>query len=125
MGWFPESYVERVTPSVAANSAAAATAAASAASPKLPLQSQLSNALEAAKMAGTKSAFTPTHSPNPANSEAQGHVRALQSTVHCWTLKLLHSETLKLFVSVLAGGGEPVGPGLVFLDSKNRQPSEL
>uniref|UniRef100_A0AAQ5YUP7 Intersectin 2b n=1 Tax=Amphiprion ocellaris TaxID=80972 RepID=A0AAQ5YUP7_AMPOC len=58
MGWFPESYVERVDRSDAANNTAAA-------SPKMPLQSQLSNALEAAKAAGTKSAFTPTHSPNP------------------------------------------------------------
>uniref|UniRef100_A0AAQ4RV12 Intersectin 2b n=1 Tax=Gasterosteus aculeatus aculeatus TaxID=481459 RepID=A0AAQ4RV12_GASAC len=58
MGWFPESYVERVAPSDAANSAAAVA-------PKGPLQSQLSNALEAVKAAGTKSAFTPTHSPNP------------------------------------------------------------
>nr|XP_040023668.1 intersectin-2b isoform X2 [Gasterosteus aculeatus aculeatus] len=65
MGWFPESYVERVAPSDAANSAAAVA-------PKGPLQSQLSNALEAVKAAGTKSAFTPTHSPNPAPAEAHG-----------------------------------------------------
>uniref|UniRef100_A0AAQ5ZHK3 Intersectin 2b n=1 Tax=Amphiprion ocellaris TaxID=80972 RepID=A0AAQ5ZHK3_AMPOC len=71
MGWFPESYVERVDRSDAANNTAAA-------SPKMPLQSQLSNALEAAKAAGTKSAFTPTHSPNPAPSETQGQVRPLQ-----------------------------------------------
>uniref|UniRef100_A0A8C5GVI1 Intersectin-2-like n=1 Tax=Gouania willdenowi TaxID=441366 RepID=A0A8C5GVI1_GOUWI len=40
MGWFPESYVERVTPSGAATTTAAPSPA------KLPLQSQLSNALE-------------------------------------------------------------------------------
>lgn len=69
MGWFPESYVERMTPSDTANNTAAAAA------PKLLLQSQLSSALEAAKTAGTKSAFTPTHSPHPAPSETQGQVR--------------------------------------------------
>lgn len=72
MGWFPESYVERVAPSDAANSAAAVA-------PKGPLQSQLSNALEAVKAAGTKSAFTPTHSPNPAPAEAHGQVSGLNS----------------------------------------------
>lgn len=72
MGWFPESYVERVAPSDAANNTAAAAAA-----PKAQLQSQLSNVLEAAKAAGTKSAFTPTHSPHPAPSETQGQVRRL------------------------------------------------
>uniref|UniRef100_A0A3Q1HYP9 Intersectin 2b n=1 Tax=Acanthochromis polyacanthus TaxID=80966 RepID=A0A3Q1HYP9_9TELE len=83
MGWFPESYVERVAPSVAANNTAAA-------SPKVPLQSQLSNALEAAKTAGTKSAFTPTHSPNPAPSETQGQqvVGNLLAQALCsWTAK--------------------------------------
>uniref|UniRef100_I3KKD0 Intersectin 2b n=1 Tax=Oreochromis niloticus TaxID=8128 RepID=I3KKD0_ORENI len=40
MGWFPESYVERVGPSNTANSTAPAPPA------KLPLQSQLSNALK-------------------------------------------------------------------------------
>lgn len=72
MGWFPESYVERVAPSDMANITAAAAA-------KVPLQSQLSSALEAAKAAGTKSAFTPTHSANPAPSETQGQVRGLHS----------------------------------------------
>ncbi|XP_008298692.1 intersectin-2b isoform X1 [Stegastes partitus] len=83
MGWFPESYVERVAPSDAANNTAAA-------SPKVPLQSQLSNALEAAKAAGTKSAFTPTHSPNPAPSETQGQqvVGNLLAQALCsWTAK--------------------------------------
>lgn len=74
MGWFPESYVERVAPSDTANNSNTVAAA-----PKLPLQSQLSNALEAAKVAGTKSAFTPTHSPNSAPSDTQGQVRGLQS----------------------------------------------
>ncbi len=67
MGWFPESYVERVAPSNTANNSAAA--------PKALLQSQLSSTLEAAKATGTKSAFTPTHSPHPAPSETQGQVR--------------------------------------------------
>uniref|UniRef100_A0A665V1D1 Intersectin 2b n=1 Tax=Echeneis naucrates TaxID=173247 RepID=A0A665V1D1_ECHNA len=65
MGWFPESYVERM-----------AASAAVTVTPKGPLQSQLSNTLEAAKAAGTKSAFTPTHSPNLASSETQGQVRS-------------------------------------------------
>lgn len=73
MGWFPESYVERAAPSAKANNTAAAA-------PKVPLQSQLSNALEAVKAAGTKSAFTPTHFPNPAPSETQGQVRSLRVT---------------------------------------------
>uniref|UniRef100_A0AAQ4R393 Intersectin 2b n=1 Tax=Gasterosteus aculeatus aculeatus TaxID=481459 RepID=A0AAQ4R393_GASAC len=75
MGWFPESYVERVAPSDAANSAAAVA-------PKGPLQSQLSNALEAVKAAGTKSAFTPTHSPNP---QVVGNVWA--QALCSWTAK--------------------------------------
>lgn len=66
MGWFPESYVEKVDPAEALNNSTAA---------KVPLFSQLSNVLESAKAAGTKSAFTPTHSPNPAPSETQGQVR--------------------------------------------------
>lgn len=70
MGWFPESYVERVNPSGTANSTAASA-------PKPSIQSQLVSALEAAKAAGTKSAFTPTHSTNPAPSDAQGQVRDL------------------------------------------------
>lgn len=89
MGWFPESYVEKVGPSNAANSAAAAAAAAPPPA-KLPLQSQLSNALKAAKVAGTKSAFTPTHSPNPAPSETQGQrvVGNLLAQALCsWTAK--------------------------------------
>lgn len=67
MGWFPESYVERVTQSNSASNSAAPP-------PKIPLMSQLSNALEAAKAAGAKSAFTPTHSTNPAPSDTQGQV---------------------------------------------------
>ncbi|XP_067448433.1 intersectin-2b isoform X2 [Thunnus thynnus] len=81
MGWFPESYVERVAPSDAANNAAA---------PKALLQSQLSNVLEASKASGTKSAFTPTHSPNPAPSETQGQqvVGNLLAQALCsWTAK--------------------------------------
>lgn len=72
MGWFPESYVERAV----AQSDPANNTAASA--PKVPLQSQLSSALEAAKATGTKSAFTPTQSTNPAPSDTQGQVRSLQ-----------------------------------------------
>lgn len=68
MGWFPESYVERVGQS---NSAATSAPPIPATAVKIPLMSQLSNALEAAKVAGAKSAFTPTHSTNPAPSEAQ------------------------------------------------------
>lgn len=75
MGWFPESYVENVGPSSTTSTPTAA------APPKMPIQTQLSNALEAAKAAGTKSAFTPTHSPNSAPSETRGQVRALQTTV--------------------------------------------
>lgn len=78
MGWFPESYVERVAPSGTVNNAAAAAAATPV---KLPLQAQLSNALEAAK-----SAFTPTHSPNPAPSDTQGQVRGPQRSM------VLHSS---------------------------------
>ncbi|XP_041649408.1 intersectin-2b isoform X2 [Cheilinus undulatus] len=87
MGWFPESYVERVAPSSAAAGTAASSSAAAA--PKLPLQSQLSNALEAAKVAGTKSAFTPTHSPNPAPSETPGQVvgNVLAQALCSWTAK--------------------------------------
>uniref|UniRef100_A0A8C5GR33 Intersectin-2-like n=1 Tax=Gouania willdenowi TaxID=441366 RepID=A0A8C5GR33_GOUWI len=85
MGWFPESYVERVTPSGAATTTAAPSPA------KLPLQSQLSNALEAAKVAGAKSAFTPTHSPNPAPSETPGQVKVvgnvLAQALCSWTAK--------------------------------------
>lgn len=72
MGWFPESYVERVAQSDTATNTAAAFA------PKVPLQSQLSSVLEAAKATGTKSAFTPTQSTNPAPSDTQGQVRGLQ-----------------------------------------------
>uniref|UniRef100_A0A672GKP9 Intersectin 2b n=1 Tax=Salarias fasciatus TaxID=181472 RepID=A0A672GKP9_SALFA len=72
MGWFPESYVERVASSGSANTA-----------------SQLSNALEAAKVAGAKSAFTPTHSPNPAPSDTQGQVvgNVLAQALCSWTAK--------------------------------------
>uniref|UniRef100_A0A669EBH7 Intersectin 2b n=1 Tax=Oreochromis niloticus TaxID=8128 RepID=A0A669EBH7_ORENI len=93
MGWFPESYVERVGPSNTANSTAPAPPA------KLPLQSQLSNALKAAKVSGTKSAFTPTHSPNPATSESQGQVRASQST-YC-SLQLYNYYVDRFNLSVL------------------------
>ncbi|KAM9861208.1 intersectin-2b isoform 2-T2 [Aulostomus maculatus] len=85
IGWFPESYVERVAPSDTAK-----TAVATAAAPKVPLQSQLSNALDVAKAAGTKSAFTPTHSPNPAPLEAHGQqvVGNLLAQALCsWTAK--------------------------------------
>lgn len=74
MGWFPESYVEKVAPSDPANNSVTVGVA-----PKVALQAQLSNALEAAKVAGTKSAFTPTHSPNSVPSEIQGQVRGLPS----------------------------------------------
>ncbi|KAK1891225.1 hypothetical protein KUDE01_010053, partial [Dissostichus eleginoides] len=87
MGWFPESYVERASPSDAANNV---TAAAAAPAPKLALQSQLSNALEAVKAAGTKSAFTPTHSPNPAPSDTQGQLvvgNLLAQALCSWTAK--------------------------------------
>ncbi|XP_022595239.1 intersectin-2-like isoform X1 [Seriola dumerili] len=87
MGWFPESYVERMAPSDTANSN---TAAAAATAPKVPLQSQLSSVLEAAKAAGTKSAFTPTHSPNLASLETQGQqvVGNLLAQALCsWTAK--------------------------------------
>ncbi|CAJ1048909.1 intersectin-2b isoform X1 [Xyrichtys novacula] len=92
MGWFPESYVERVAPSGTANATAApsVSASAAAAATKIPLQSQLSNALEAAKAAGTKSAFTPTHSPNPAPSETQGQQvvgNVLAQALCSWTAK--------------------------------------
>ncbi|XP_063737291.1 intersectin-2b isoform X2 [Eleginops maclovinus] len=87
MGWFPESYVERVPPSDTTNHVTAAAAAAPA--PKLALQSQLSNALEAVKAAGSKSAFTPTHSPNPAPSDTQGQVvgNLLAQALCSWTAK--------------------------------------
>ncbi|XP_034432891.1 intersectin-2b isoform X2 [Hippoglossus hippoglossus] len=90
MGWFPESYVERGTPSNTSNNTVAAAAAAAAAVPtKVPLQSQLSNVLEAAKAAGTKSAFTPTHSPNLAPLETQGQVvgNLLAQALCSWTAK--------------------------------------
>uniref|UniRef100_A0A3B4GIX8 Osteoclast-stimulating factor 1 n=1 Tax=Pundamilia nyererei TaxID=303518 RepID=A0A3B4GIX8_9CICH len=93
MGWFPESYVERVGPSNTADSTAPAPP------PKLPLQSQLSNALKAAKVSGTKSAFTPTHSPNPATSESQEQVRASHST-YC-SLQLYNYYVDRFNLSVL------------------------
>ncbi|XP_075906136.1 intersectin-2b isoform X2 [Nelusetta ayraudi] len=91
MGWFPESYVERVSQSHGAaastTSAPPPTAAAAAAAAKIPLMSQLSNALEAAKAAGTKSAFTPTHSTNPTPSEAQVTGNVLAQALCSWTAK--------------------------------------
>lgn len=93
MGWFPESYVERVGPSNTADSTAPAPP------PKLPLQSQLSNALKAAKVSGTKSAFTPTHSPNPATSESQEQVRASHNT-YC-SLQLYNYYVDRFNLSVL------------------------
>uniref|UniRef100_A0A8D3BPI8 Intersectin 2b n=1 Tax=Scophthalmus maximus TaxID=52904 RepID=A0A8D3BPI8_SCOMX len=91
MGWFPESYVERVALSKTSNNTVVAPPppAAAAAASKVPLQSQLSNALEAAKAAGTKSAFTPTHSPNLAPLETQGQVvgNLLAQALCSWTAK--------------------------------------
>ncbi|KAM9410329.1 intersectin-2b isoform 2-T2 [Pholidichthys leucotaenia] len=82
MGWFPESYVEKVTPGTANSTSAPPPS-------QLPIQSQLSSALEAAKAAGAKSAFTPTHSPNSAAPESQGQVVGnLQAQALCsWTAK--------------------------------------
>lgn len=100
MGWFPESYVEKVAPSDAANNSATVAVA-----PKVPLQAQLSNALEAAKVSGTKSAFTPTHSPNSAPSEIQGQVRGLQSvhfTQQYCSTHILIAHSFSVYVS--AGG---------------------
>ncbi|XP_071368727.1 intersectin-2b [Centroberyx affinis] len=90
MGWFPESYVERMATSGPANNTAATASA-----PKVALKPQFSNPtsshnnLEAAKAAGTKSAFTPTHSPNPAPSETQGQVvgNLLAQALCSWTAK--------------------------------------
>lgn len=67
MGWFPESYVERVAPSDLASSPPAPA-------PKPSIQSQLVSALVAAKAVGTKSAFTPTHSTNAAPPDTHGQV---------------------------------------------------
>ncbi|XP_068181807.1 intersectin-2b isoform X2 [Antennarius striatus] len=77
MGYFPESYVERVAPSD------------STAAPKTPLQSQLSSVLEAAKTTGMKSAFTPTLSTNPAPTETQGQVMGnlFVQALCSWTAK--------------------------------------
>ncbi|KAM4602595.1 intersectin-2b [Polymixia lowei] len=89
MGWFPESYVEKMaTPDKTSTTAAAS-------GPKVALKPQLSNTtaahnnLEAAMAAGTKSAFTPTHSPNPAASETQGQVvvNLLAQALCSWTAK--------------------------------------
>lgn len=71
MGWFPESYVERVTPSDMANNSSAPAL-------KLSIQSQLVSALVAAKAVGTKSAFTPTHSTNAAPPDTHGQVGGLK-----------------------------------------------
>lgn len=106
MGWFPESYVERVAPSDTANNTAApAVAAAAAVAPKLALQSQLSNALEAVKAAGTKSAFTPTHSPNPAPSDTQGQVRGLHLPLYDDGLDVWKYLLCCLSVPLTEGGG--------------------
>ncbi|XP_072321594.1 intersectin-2b isoform X2 [Eucyclogobius newberryi] len=85
MGYFPESYVEKMSSANTANPASAAAAA-----PKLPLQSQLSSVLEAAKVGATKSAFTPTHSPNPMPSESHGQKvvgNVLAQALCSWTAK--------------------------------------
>ncbi|CAL1603896.1 unnamed protein product [Knipowitschia caucasica] len=81
MGYFPESYVEKVS---SANKTDTAPPV-----PKLALQSQLSSALEAAKAGATKSAFTPTHSPNPTLSDSHGQVVGnVQAQALCsWTAK--------------------------------------
>ncbi|XP_055086190.1 intersectin-2b [Periophthalmus magnuspinnatus] len=80
MGYFPESYVEKIS---SANTATPASAAS-----KLPLQSQLSSALEAVKAGGTKSAFTPTHSPHPSESHGQKVVGNVFAQALCsWTAK--------------------------------------
>lgn len=71
MGWFPESYVEKVAPSDKANSSPAPAS-------KLSIQSQLVSALVAAKAVGTKSAFTPTHSASAAPPDTHGQVRGLK-----------------------------------------------
>ncbi|XP_056135301.1 intersectin-2b [Lampris incognitus] len=87
MGWFPESYVEKIaTPDIKSNTAVAS-------GPKVAPKPQLSSAttanLEAAIATGTKSAFTPTHSPNPAHSETQGQVvgNLLAQALCSWTAK--------------------------------------
>uniref|UniRef100_H2TIP0 Intersectin 2b n=1 Tax=Takifugu rubripes TaxID=31033 RepID=H2TIP0_TAKRU len=83
MGWFPESYVERVTTADMANNS-------STPAQKLSIQSQLVSALEAAKAAGTKSAFTPTHSTSVAPSDTPGQkaVGNLLAQALCsWTAK--------------------------------------
>lgn len=88
MGWFPESYVERVTTADMANNS-------SAPAQKMSIQSQLVSALEAAKAAGTKSAFTPTHSTNVAPSDTRGQVRGLTllNLLHPLQVLPLHSLT--------------------------------
>uniref|UniRef100_H3DK01 Osteoclast-stimulating factor 1 n=1 Tax=Tetraodon nigroviridis TaxID=99883 RepID=H3DK01_TETNG len=83
MGWFPESYVERVAPSDLASSPPAPA-------PKPSIQSQLVSALVAAKAVGTKSAFTPTHSTNAAPPDTHGQkvVGNLLAQALCsWTAK--------------------------------------
>uniref|UniRef100_A0A668AHH9 Intersectin 2b n=1 Tax=Myripristis murdjan TaxID=586833 RepID=A0A668AHH9_9TELE len=89
MGWFPESYVERMNTSDTANQTPAASAPKVALKPQLSNASTVHNSLEAAKAAGTKSAFTPTHSPNPAPSETQGQVvgNLLAQALCSWTAK--------------------------------------
>ncbi|XP_055010427.1 intersectin-2b [Boleophthalmus pectinirostris] len=82
MGYFPESYVEKMS--------SANTTTPTSAAPKLALQSQLSSALEAAKAGATKSAFTPTHSPHPAPLESHGQKvvgNVLAQALCSWTAK--------------------------------------
>lgn len=100
MGWFPESYVERVSQSHgAAASTTSAPPAAAAAAAKIPLMSQLSNALEAAKAAGAKSAFTPTHSTNPTPSEAQ--VQVGDAWRRCRSKKKKKKKSIAWFILLL------------------------
>ncbi|KAF7662105.1 hypothetical protein LDENG_00246270 [Lucifuga dentata] len=85
LGWFPESYVERMVKSDTAINTAAAPGA-----PNMALKPHLSNSIEAAKATGVKSAFTPTQSPNPTPSETQGQqvVGNLLAQALCsWTAK--------------------------------------
>uniref|UniRef100_A0A7N9AUS9 Intersectin 2b n=1 Tax=Mastacembelus armatus TaxID=205130 RepID=A0A7N9AUS9_9TELE len=86
MGWFPESYVERLAP---LDTASSNTTAA------VLLHSQLSNVLEAAKAAGTKSAFTPTHSPNAASYSLSSSLCLCQQVVGNLLAQALCSWTAK------------------------------
>lgn len=87
MGWFPESYVERVTTADMANNSFAPAQ-------KLSIQSQLVSALEAAKAAGTKSAFTPTHSTSVAPSDMHGQVKRLKPNTLILHAYLTGSSTI-------------------------------